>query len=116
MFVASHKFAMVFDRNVGPELLPVFRNRANAMRADGNQLFYAASAQSLHIRFRKLSEYQVVAETPRRIARAFLALQHTKRSAEMPHHVGESANDFAAARIVGAHAAHPQAIFLRSVE
>ena len=67
------------------------------------------------ILFRQRREQQIVAQSPRRIAVALLLAQHAKRNPEVTQHLDQRQHRLAPRRIVGPHAAQPQAIFLRSV-
>ena len=86
------------------------------MRADRNDLRDFRLLQRFQILFGELLEHQIVAQPPRRIAGASFLFQHAERGSQMLHHARERRNNLAALRIVRAHAAEPQAIFLRAVE
>ena len=66
--------------------------------------------------FGQLLKHQIVAQPPRRIARALLFFQHAEAWFPDAASPRERRDDFAALRIVSAHAAQPQAVFLRAVE
>ena len=86
------------------------------MRANGNDLLGFTLFQRFQILFGELLKHQIVAQAPRRIAGAFLFLQNAERGSQMPHHAREGGDNLAALRIVSAHAAQPQAVFLGAVE
>ena len=75
-----------------------------------------ACSKRFQILFGELLEHQVVAQAARRIAGATFLCQDAEGGSQMIHHAREGSDDLAAARIVRAHAAEPQAIFLRAVE
>ena len=91
---------------------------ADAMRTDGDDLLHLGLfAARPRFGSASCSKTQIVAQPPRRIAGAVLFLQHAERGSEMLHaRDAERGDDFAALRIVGAHAAEPQAVLLRAVE
>ena len=67
------------------------------------------------ILFGQRGEEQIVAEPPRRIAVALFFAQHAEGDPEMTQHLHQRQHGFAARRIVSAHAAQPEAIFLGAV-
>src|SRR5580698_1448313 len=114
--MAREKFTVMFDGRGLAVFLPVRADGSHAMRADRNDLLYIAPAQCVQIRLGKLSESQVVAQPPRRIARALLLAQHSESDVQSSKHPHQGRDDFPAPRIVPAHAAEPQAILLRTIE
>ena len=72
---ARKKFAVVFDLRRRAELLPVFLNGADAMRADRHDFLHLVLGEGFQIRFGELLEEQVIAESANRIAGAFLLAQ-----------------------------------------
>ena len=71
--------------------------------------------QRFDVGFGHLLHGQVVAQAPGRIARAFFLAQHAERDAGVAQHARQRQHDLAPLRIVSAHAAQPEAIFLRAV-
>src|SRR4051794_12950301 len=110
--MTGEEFAVMLDFHFDAEFAPVFGNRANAMRADGDDSLHAILAKGLDIRFRQLAEDEIVAETARGIASAALFLQDAEARSQMLHQAREGDHDLAAMRIVCAHATKPQAVFL----
>ena len=86
------------------------------MRADGDDLGDLRLRQGFQILFGELLEHQIVAQAARRIAGAFLFLEDAESGSQVRHHARKRSDDLAALRIVGAHAAEPQAVFLSAVE
>ncbi len=72
--------------------------------------------QVFKVPFGELTESEIVAEAAGGVAGAALLAQHAEAGSQMAHHLREGGYDLAALRIVAAHAAEPQAIFLRAVE
>ena len=86
------------------------------MGADGDDFLDFVLREGFEIGFGELLEDEIVAEAADGVAGAFLLAQHAEAGAEIVHHAGKVGDDFAAFGIVSAHAAQPQAIFLRTVE
>ncbi len=76
-------------------------------------LFWARASR---LDFGELLEEEIVAEAADGVAGAFLLAQNAVAGAEVVHDAGEVGDDLAALGVVGAHAAQPQAVFLRAVE
>ena len=107
---------MVFDFGWGAELFPVFLDGADAVGADGDDLFYFVLREGFEVGFGELLEEEIVAEAADGIAGALLFAEDAVAGAEVVHDAGEVGDDFAAFGIVAAHAAEPEAIFLSAVE
>ena len=107
---------MVLDFGRRAEFLPVFLNGADAVRADGDDLLDLVLREGFEVGFGELLEEEIVAEAADGIAGAFFLAQDAVAGAEVVHHAGEVGDDFAAFGVVSAHAAEPEAIFLRAVE
>src|SRR5579863_673343 len=105
----------MLDFKAGAELPPIRAYGANAMRADGNHLADPLGPQHFNIGLGSLCEGQVVAQPPGRIAGAFLFLEDSETDAKMTQHRDQREYDFAPLRVVSAHAAEPEAVFLRAV-
>src|SRR6185503_7557480 len=114
--MSRQEFAMVLDRWWSAEFLPVFLNRADAVRADCDDLLHLVFCEGRKILFRELLKQQIVAEPADRIARAFLFAQDAKCYAEKIHHTGQVGHDLTSFWIVAAHAAQPEAIFLSAIK
>src|ERR1035437_3012024 len=97
------------------DLPPVRADGAHAMRANRNHLAHFGRAQRFDVRFSHLRNGQVVAQEARRIARALLLAQHAEGHARASQHARQRQYRLAALRIVCAHAAEPEAVFLRAV-
>src|SRR6516162_1706326 len=105
----------MLDLEDAAELAPVLADGAHAMRANGNQPLHPRVAQSFQVGLGHLRHGEVVAQAAGGIAGAFFLAQHTEADAEVAQHAHECQHDFAALRIIGAHAAQPQAVFLGGV-
>src|SRR5580658_8598956 len=101
--MTREEFAVVLDFHLDAKLAPVLRDRAYAVRADADQLLRSALFQAGDVRFRKLAEYQIVSQPPRRISRAPLLPQHAKAGSQPPHHFRKRAHNLAALRVIGPH-------------
>src|SRR5579884_57951 len=112
---AREQLAVVFDRERRACLLPVGSDGADAMRANRDHLGGLGRLQCFDVLLGQLRERQVVAEAARRVAGAALLAQHAEGDAGVAQHARECQHDLAALRIVSAHAAEPQAVFLRAV-
>ena len=107
---------MMLDLGRRAVRLPVFLNRPDAVRADRYDLLHAILRERFKVSFSQLLEEQVVAQPPHRVASAALLAHHAEARAEVSHYAHQGHHNLAPARIVRAHAAEPQAIFLRPVE
>ncbi len=107
---------MVLDFRGRAVLLPVFLDGADAVGADGDDLLDLVLGEGFEVGFGELLKDQVVAKAADGVAGALFLAQDAVAGAEVIHHAGEVGHDLAAFGVVSAHAAKPQAIFLRAVE
>ena len=114
--MAGHEFGVVFDVGRDAEVAPVGRDGADAVGADGDDLLDFRRVQLLQAMLGEVLEDEVVAETAGGIAGTFFFLEDAEAGAEVGHDAGEVGDDLAAVRVVGAHAAEPEAVFLGAVE
>src|SRR5882724_6571433 len=112
----GQEFAVMFDWRRFSELFPIRADGPDTMRADGDDFLNLVLPQSLQIVFGELAESEIVAQAARWIARALFFAQDAKGDVQVSHHLRERGHDLAAPRVVRAHAAEPQAIFLAAVE
>src|SRR5579872_1204847 len=105
----------MLDRRCLSVLSPVRRNCPHAMRANRHNALHVTLLQSLKIIFSELTEHKIVTEPARGISGTVLLPQHAETGAQIPHYPAECRDDLAAPRIVRAHAAKPQAVFLCSI-
>src|SRR3974390_84254 len=80
---ASEEFAVVLDFGRRAELLPVFLDGANAVRANRDDLLDLVLCGGFEIGFGELLEKQIVAEPANGIAGAFLLAQDAVARAEV---------------------------------
>src|ERR1700730_1293133 len=106
----------MLDRRCTAVIFPIRGNRSHAVRADRNDLASLGLLERIQVLFRHLLKQEIVAQPPRRVASTTLLPQDTIRGPQVIHHPRKGSDDLAAARIVRAHAAEPQAILLRSIE
>ena len=114
--VPGEEFAVVFDFGWGTEFFPVFLDGADAVGADGDDLFDFVLREAFEVGLGELPEEQIVAEATDGIAGAFFFAENPVACAEVVHDAGEVGYDFSAFGIVAAHTAEPEAIFLAAVE
>ncbi len=107
---------MVLDLGRRAVLFPVFLDGADAVGADGDDLFDFVLGEGFEVGFGELLEEEVVAEAADGVAGAFFLAQDAVACAEVVHDAGEVGDDLAALGVVSAHAAEPQAILLGPVE
>src|SRR6266568_9643167 len=111
-----HELAMVLDLRCDPVLAPVSSNRPYTVWTDRHDLLHLCGLQSFQPKLRHGLEDEVIAQTPRRIARTLLLLQHTERRPQVVHHTRKVRDDLAPLGVVSAHAPKPQAVLLRPIE
>src|SRR5207237_241525 len=95
-----HELAVVFDRRGLAIFLPVRRNRAHAMRTNGDNPGDLALRERLQILLSELPEDQVVAQPSRRVAGALLLAQDAEAGPEVLHHARKRDDDLAPLGIV----------------
>src|ERR1019366_427992 len=110
------QFAVMLDLERGSVFAPVGADGAHAMRTYGDHAGYLRGAQCFDVSFGHLRRRQIVAQPARRIAGALFVAQHAKGNACMAQHARQRQNDLPPSWIVRAHAAQPEAVFLRAVE
>src|SRR5947208_3584675 len=96
--VASHELAVMFYLHLSSELAPILSHCPNTMRADRDDLLHLGLPQRGNIRFRKLSEHQVIAKPPGRITGAALFFQNPERSIQVLHDSRKRSDDFTPTR------------------
>src|SRR5260370_36422030 len=106
----------MFHRRRLPVLLPVDAYGSHAVRADRGNFGNLALRQRFEIVLRQLSKCQIVAQPARRVAGALLFAKNAEAYVQLPHYRRERGDDLAALRIIPAHAAQPEAVFLGPVE
>src|ERR1700679_3746194 len=111
-----HELAVVFDFRRCAVGFPIFLYGADAVRADGYDLFDVVLREGFEISFRELLKDEVVAETANGIAGAFFFFQHAVACAQVIHHASKGGDDLASLGIVAAHTTKPEAILLCAVE
>ncbi len=113
VLIARHELAVMLDLGRRAVILPVLRDGADAVRADRHNLRDLLLLEDLEILLGKLLEDQVIAQPADGIAGAFFFLEDPEAGAEVLHDLRERSDNLAALRIIGAHAAEPQAVLLR---
>ena len=114
--VTGEKLAVMLNFDGSAEFAPVLRDGADTVRTDGDDLFDIRLLERGEIGFGQLAKGEIVAETARRVAGAALFFKDAEGCAEVAHDGCERSDDLAATRVVGAHAAEPEAVLLGTVE
>src|SRR5215472_3131571 len=110
------ELAVMLHRRRLAVFLPVSRNRADAMRADGDDLLDLVLLECFEIIFGELAECQIVAEPAGRVACTLLFSENAEAGIQAAHHGGERCDNLPALRVVSAHASQPQTILLAAVK
>ena len=114
--VAGHELGVMLDFRGDAVLAPIGGDGANAVRADGDDLFDLRLFEGGKTLLGEGAEDQIVAEAAGGVASTLFLFHHTERCSKVLHDAGKVGYDLAALGVKAAHAAQPEAVLLRAVE
>ena len=111
---AGEQGAVVFDGNIGAELLVVLTDGADAVGAGAENL--GGFFEGGDVLFGKRLEEQIVAHAAGGITGTALLFQDAESDLVVAENLDERRHNLAALGVVAAHAAHPKGVLLGAVE